>query len=129
MYCGKFKKTIGLLECTTCSIITIKNSSCDFLTEDQLEPGKKFDNGKIQYDLIPPECIEELAKVLTHGAKKYAPNNWKQVDPFNERYYSALMRHLEAWRKGEEKDAESGLNHLSHVLTNAAFLLWKNLQK
>jgi len=88
--------------------------------------GKKFDTDKLRYDLIPPETIEELAKVLTHGAKKYAPDNWKNVEPFNDRYYSALMRHLEAWRKGEMIDPESGLNHLSHALTNVTFLLWKS---
>lgn len=92
------------------------------------EKGLKFDNDKLRYDLIPPEVIEELAKVLTHGAAKYAPNNWKKVEPFNDRYYAALMRHLEAWRQGEQLDKDSGLHHLSHVITNVAFLLWKDLQ-
>jgi len=92
------------------------------------EKGLKYDDDKLRYDLIPPEIPEELAKILTFGANKYAENNWQKVEPFNERYYSALIRHLEAWRKGERTDKESGFHHLSHALTNISFLLWKDLQ-
>lgn len=92
------------------------------------EKGLKYDGDKLRYDLIPPEIPEELAKILTFGANKYAENNWQRVEPFNERYYSALIRHLEAWRKGERTDKESGFHHLSHALTNISFLLWKDLQ-
>ena len=93
-----------------------------------MKEGTKYDGDKLMYDLIPAECLEELAKVLTYGAKKYAPNNWQKVDNFNSRYYSALQRHIEAWRKGEKVDAESGLHHLSHALCNVMFLLWKEEQ-
>ena len=33
------------------------------------------------------------------------------------------MRHLEAWRAGEKVDKDSKLSHLSHALTNVAFLI------
>lgn len=82
----------------------------------------KFDSGKLRYGLIPPEATKALAEVLTYGAKKYKPNNWKNGEP--DRYVDALYRHLEAWRAGESHDDESGLPHLSHALTNVAFLLW-----
>ena len=82
--------------------------------------GMKFDTNKLQYRLIPPETTKALAEVLTYGAQKYAPDNWKYVAP--DRYMDALFRHLEAYRSGEENDPESGLHHLAHVLTNVAFL-------
>lgn len=91
--------------------------------------GKKYDNGKLRYDLIPPEVIEALATVLTYGSDKYGDNNWQGLEDANRRYYAALMRHVESWRKGEEQDQESGLKHLSHVLCNAAFLLYLNKDK
>lgn len=87
----------------------------------------KFDNDKLRYELIPTEILAELAKVLTYGAKKYKPNNWKLVDD-NSRYIGAVFRHLEAWRGGEKLD-ESGLHHLSHVLTNVAFLLYLDMKE
>lgn len=89
-----------------------------------MSDGKKYDNGKIRYDLIPPECLKELAKILTFGSEKYGANNWQNLENYNERYYSALMRHIEAWRSGEMHDPESGELHLSHAMCNVMFLLW-----
>ena len=86
-----------------------------------VEQFMKFDTDKLRYDLIPPSAMKALAEVLTYGAKKYKPNNWKNGD--KDRYIAALYRHLEAWRAGEQKDEESGMTHLSHALTNVAFLL------
>jgi hypothetical protein len=83
---------------------------------------KKHDGGKLRYDLIEPVMIEELCKVITYGANKYEDNGWKQVE--SERYVAALFRHLLAWRKGETHDDESGMKHLSHALTNIAFLIY-----
>lgn len=82
----------------------------------------KFDVGKLRYDLIPTEATKALAEILTYGAKKYKPNNWKHCED-TERYIAALMRHLEAHRSGEFYDEESGLLHMAHVLTNAAFMV------
>lgn len=87
----------------------------------------KFDGGKLRYELIPVEVEQELAKVFTYGATKYADNSWQQVQPFYDRYYAALRRHMAAWRSGETTDPESGLRHLSHALCNIAFLLAKEI--
>lgn len=83
----------------------------------------KFDTGKIRYDLIPPEASKALAEVLTYGAKKYMPNNWKKCED-TDRYLAALIRHLEAHRMGELRDEASGMFHMAHVLTNTAFIIY-----
>lgn len=83
--------------------------------------GRKADAGKLRYGLIPPAALEALADVLTFGAAKYSPNNWMHVESY--RYVDALYRHLEAARAGELLDPESGKTHLSHALTNLAFLV------
>lgn len=82
----------------------------------------KFDTDKLRYDLIPVSATRGLASVLTYGAKKYKPGNWKLVDD-KDKYVAALYRHLDAWRDGEKVDEESGLSHLAHAMTNIAFLL------
>lgn len=84
----------------------------------------KFDGDKLRYDLIPTSATKALAEVLTFGARKYKPNNWRNV-PQEElnRYVAAAMRHFEAHRSGEYFDADSGLPHLAHCLTNIAFLI------
>ena len=85
--------------------------------------GLKYDDGKLQYGLIPPIATKSLAQVLTFGAAKYAPNSWQTVQDGERRYLDALYRHLEAYRTGESTDSESGLSHLAHAITNVAFLL------
>jgi hypothetical protein len=93
--------------------------------------GSKFDDGKLRYDLLPPEELKDIVEVLTAGAEKYKPNNWKFVEPFYDRYTAALYRHIEAWRMGETEDSDDNLHHLAHAAANIIFLLWgdKNLQK
>ncbi len=84
--------------------------------------GRKDDQEKNRLDLIEPEFIEGVGKVLTFGANKYEPNNWQKVEDAEDRYYAAALRHLIAWRKGEKTDPESGLSHLYHVACNIMFL-------
>ena len=92
-----------------------------------MSEGRKDDSGKLRFGLIPPVALEEIARVLTYGANKYSDNNWRKVDA--SRYEDALGRHINAWRKGEECDQESGLKHLAHALTNMCFLLVKETEK
>ena len=94
------------------------------LTQEEVDCslGLKFDGGKLRYDLIPPEIKLWLAEILTHGAKKYAPDNWKNVEV--NRYIAAMERHMVAWQLGEEYDPDSGYHHLKHILTNAAFIAY-----
>ena len=88
----------------------------------QASVGRKDDQEKNRLDLIEPEFIEGVGKVLTFGADKYEPNNWQKVEDAEDRYYAAALRHLIAWRKGEKTDPESGLSHLYHVACNIMFL-------
>lgn len=97
-------------------------------SEQQPQVGLKYDTGKLLFSLIPPETTRALAQVLTFGAQKYAPNNWQLVENGKDRYLDALFRHLDAYRSGEALDPESGLSHLSHALTNVAFLHYLDLK-
>lgn len=83
---------------------------------------RKDDSDKPRMDLIPPEALTALGSVLGMGADKYGERNWEKGMSWG-RPYAALMRHLIAWWGGEDKDPESGMSHLHHVLTNAAFLV------
>lgn len=80
-----------------------------------LAQGVKHDAGKEQWGLLPLLAVQDIVRVLTFGAKKYAPDNWRKVPQAQERYYDALLRHLVAWRLGEQNDPESGLPHLAHA--------------
>lgn len=90
--------------------------------EDKNMNGQKFDKGKNRLGLIPPEIIEAVGKILTHGANKYAPRNWQKGISY-EKIYGAMQRHLQKFWNGEELDSESGLPHLDHAACNLAFLI------
>ena len=87
-------------------------------------PGTKYDGEKPRWDLLPYKPVEAVVNVLTHGAQKYADDNWKQVPDARRRYFAAAQRHLTAWYEGEQTDPESGMNHLAHATCCALFLLW-----
>jgi hypothetical protein len=85
--------------------------------------GTKHDNGKPRWDLLQWTALSSVVDVMTFGATKYAPDNWRLVPDWRARYSAALMRHFAAWRRGEQFDGESGLPHLAHVAWNALSLL------
>jgi hypothetical protein len=84
--------------------------------------GKKFDDGKLPYDLLPSDAVEEIVKVLQFGATKYGDRNWEKGMAWS-RPFAALMRHMWAWWRREEKDPETGLSHLAHAGCCILFLL------
>jgi hypothetical protein len=90
----------------------------------EVGPGRKDDSGKDRWDLLPLKEIEQIVKVLTHGAGKYGANNWQGISSPIDRYYAAALRHLVAWVGGERLDKESGLPHLAHAACCLVFLMW-----
>lgn len=84
--------------------------------------GRKFDDGKLEYGLLPPLALEETVRVLTFGAQKYERDNWIKVPESKRRYFDALQRHLWAWKKGEVNDPETGMHHLAHAMCCLMFL-------
>jgi hypothetical protein len=89
--------------------------------------GRKFDGGKPQYGLLPPNALRATVEILTFGAEKYEPNNWKHVPDSKRRYFDAAQRHLWDWKNGEQNDPESGKNHLAHALCCLMFLLERDM--
>ena len=53
---------------------------------------KKFDSGKCMVSLVDPEFTLGVGQILTFGAKKYAPNNWKLATDLT-RIKDAAYRH------------------------------------
>ena len=100
----------------------------DMVLEKPLPTGIKYDEGKLEYHLVPPECLAELVKVLMFGKKKYTENNWK--DGLNvTRIHNAVIRHMEAARQWEKDDPETGYSHYAHAMCGSMFLLWYALQE
>lgn len=117
-----------------CNGLNVTCPDCFKLARDldlalQKVEGIKHDQGKPRLELLPSDSLEEIAKVLTFGAKKYSAENWRKGINYS-RLMGAAMRHLLAWKDGEDKDPESGLTHLAHAGCCVLFLIWmeKNRQ-
>jgi hypothetical protein len=85
--------------------------------------GTKHDHGKPRMSLIDPEFAAELASVLTFGASKYAPDNWRYGIEVR-RLLDAALRHINAINAGEDADPETGLHHAAHAACELMFAMW-----
>lgn len=84
--------------------------------------GRKFDDGKARYDLIPAGPLHALAGVFTLGAAKYGARNWEKGLDYG-RLFAAMMRHAWAWWRREQFDPEDGQHHLASVAWCALCLM------
>ena len=109
-YCGGCGEWFDEVTPCKCGKFSIRDSAA------------KADTDKPRLDLVPPEAMTAMGRVLTFGAAKYAARNWEQGMSWG-RIVAALLRHLFAWIGGEDQDPESGFSHLDHVICNAAFLV------
>lgn len=91
-------------------------------TKQTAQWGVKFDDGKIRYDLLPPEFLEATADILAFGANKYGERNWEKGMNWS-RAFAALMRHMWAWWRGQNVDEETRKSHLWHAACCLAFLI------
>lgn len=91
--------------------------------------GRKEDDGKLRYHVMPDAAEHEVIEVLNFGADKYGEHNWKNVKPLNTRYYNAMRRHVSAFRQGERVDPDSGKHHLAHAVCCLLFMLENDIQE
>lgn len=84
---------------------------------------KKYDQGKLRWDLLPLNLIEKVVEIYTFGAEKYGPNTWQNLEDGYKRYKAAMFRHLMEFEKGNVIDDDSGKEHLAHMVWNAIALL------
>ena len=85
--------------------------------------GIKYDQEKPPMDLIPYESLEEIAKVLAAGEKKYGTANWANGLEMR-RLLSAALRHIGQFNSGEDVDSETQTLHLANAATNLLFAIW-----
>ncbi len=86
-----------------------------------MSQGDRNNDGKLQWALVDWKALEPMVQVLEFGANKYAPHNWRKGLPYT-KVCESMLRHIYAFMDGQDKDPESGLHHVGHILCNAMFL-------
>lgn len=92
------------------------------MEQQKQEPAIRYDAGKSRIDLIAPEMMFGIGQVLAYGAQKYAERNWEKGMSWG-RVFASMMRHMWAFWRGEETDAETGFSHLWLAGCNMMFLI------
>jgi deoxycytidylate deaminase len=116
---GPYTAYVSQPPCPNCATMLLDTGVTNI---EVVEEFLKFDGDKLRIDLVPPSAIKALAEVLTFGARKYKPNNWRNCADLS-RYEAAFLRHILAYQEGEVHDQESGMPHLWHAMTNISFLI------
>ena len=79
------------------------------------DAAKKFDDGKLRFELVPTAIQFECAKVYTDGAKKYGDRNWEKGLAVS-RAFGSVMRHVMKFWSGQDIDPDHGTHHLAHAI-------------
>lgn len=109
--------------------------------EDPVEPQEDTTNPKDRLgalkastlSVVPCSALLALGGVMSLGAKKYGPFNWREKSVRASVYTDAAMRHLMAWVDGEDIDLDpdpvtgeprgSGESHLASVMACMSILI------
>ena len=117
------KKKTKSVEKSLTSKTTMAPVRTDGTNHKPTNQGLKYDTEKPRMELLDPEWLEEVAWVMTFGAKKYAANNWRSGISIT-RLLGAAMRHLLAILRGENTDPETGRSHSAHLACCSMFVFW-----
>ena len=102
-----------------------KRESAYDLTDDG--KGKKYDSGKSMVGTLCrvfPRALLGVGQCIEFGTHKYPnPKNWVKVENAFNRYQDSMMRHYLKFLAGQEKDSETKLLHLKHMVWNALAVL------
>lgn len=82
-------------------------------------------NGKVPYDLIPVESMEQFARAMEHGALKHRKDDWREGHGMPWSWLiGACIRHTFALLRGQDLDPDSGLHHGAHIMCCGAMLIY-----
>jgi hypothetical protein len=73
---------------------------------------------KPQIHLVP-DYIEDIARVMEHGAEKRGANNWLTAGYDPTIFLDACLRHAIDMARGNLMDPDSGLPHAAHLASDA----------
>lgn len=85
---------------------------------------------KAPLNLLPALPLQAIAGAMEHGAVKYAPWNWQDIEQPQaelDELVAAILRHATAVAdpSRSDYDEESGIHHLAHVGAGVLIYLWK----
>lgn len=88
----------------------------------------RWSKGKVELQRVAPQLVEEVAKVLQISSEKYPDNEDGTANWMGGLSYQSLIgcmeRHLNEFKKGVDKDKDTGCHTLAHLACNIMFVLY-----
>lgn len=88
----------------------------------------RWSKGKVELQRVAPQLVEEVAKVLQISSEKYPDNDDGTANWMGGLSYQSLIgcmeRHLNEFKKGIDKDKDTGCHTLAHLACNIMFILY-----
>jgi hypothetical protein len=75
------------------------------------------------WSVMPRWVMLQVGRVMSVGAAKYSPFNYRESRIAASTYQDAMERHLQLWFDGEDNDDETGVSHLASVIASCALLM------
>lgn len=90
-----------------------------------INPKDTIGSTKIDLSLVPSAGLAHTALALMNGDFKYSKYNWREKDKEVQMsiYISAIDRHLQCFKDGEDVARDSLVHHLGHIAAGAMILL------
>ena len=89
----------------------------------QSNPKDALSDTRIPMWLLSPIAKIEWALAQFAGMLKYGSWNWRIAGIRSSVYISAIERHVEAYKSGEEYDPVDGTHHMGNIMACAAIIL------
>jgi hypothetical protein len=74
----------------------------------------KNDAQKPDLSLVPVEFLNEVARAMMDGERKYGRYNYLKGMDWH-RLVAAALRHINAFQAGEDNATDSGVSHIGHA--------------
>lgn len=72
---------------------------------------------KVPLHVVSSPVIMEIGLGMLDGDRKYGGHNYRVAGVRASIYYDAMMRHAMAWWEGEDIDRDSGLSHVTKIMS------------
>ncbi len=86
----------------------------------------KYKEGKLRFDLIPPDALFEVAKTFELGAKSHGERDWEKGNLWG-LVSAAIDRHHARWKAGQRFD-EDGQYHMAAIAASAMMLMSQDMR-
>lgn len=117
--CKTALQGIGILYCPSCASSIVSGPASSKPTN----PKDVAVGNKVPLHLVPGSFKVATAVALAEGLLKYGANNWRPAGARASVYLSALERHIEKWKSGEECDPVTTVPHLWSAAACLAILI------